>query len=229
MSKGGTLPGNTNHSGVDQTRPQPRFEALSRFWTVSRFGLPVCSGLQRRDGGLERHADLRQDHILAAEWEGGGRWRAGVQGPLAVEEERLYRLRQELEGEARQELEKTRSELESQSRETQAGKLCATPFGVDVVGITEAVALTGALVGGMPSPLRFLGACVPPPPPSTSFLPPLSLLSIPPPPLFSLSAPEFSRLAPPSLRRLSGRSPHFSLKWGGDMVPDVAEGYCTCL
>lgn len=27
-------------------------------------------------------------------------------------------------------------------------QLCATPFGVDVVGITEFVALTGALVGG---------------------------------------------------------------------------------
>ena len=28
--------------------------------------------------------------------------------------------------------------------------LCATPFGVDVEGITEFVALTGALVGGAP-------------------------------------------------------------------------------
>ena len=28
------------------------------------------------------------------------------------------------------------------------GKLCATPFGVDVVGITEVIAITGALVGG---------------------------------------------------------------------------------
>lgn len=27
-------------------------------------------------------------------------------------------------------------------------QLCATPFGVDVVGITEFIALTGALVGG---------------------------------------------------------------------------------
>lgn len=30
-----------------------------------------------------------------------------------------------------------------------AEQLCATPFGVDVVGITEFVALTGALVGGI--------------------------------------------------------------------------------
>ncbi|PNH02463.1 Protein FLUORESCENT IN BLUE LIGHT, chloroplastic, partial [Tetrabaena socialis] len=32
---------------------------------------------------------------------------------------------------------------------SQAGKLCATPFGVDVVGITELIALIGALVGGV--------------------------------------------------------------------------------
>ena len=39
----------------------------------------------------------------------------------------------------------------AQARETittEGGRLCATPFGVDVVGITEVVALTGALVGG---------------------------------------------------------------------------------
>lgn len=41
----------------------------------------------------------------------------------------------------------------AQARETisaENGRLCATPFGVDVVGITEVVALTGALVGGVP-------------------------------------------------------------------------------
>ncbi len=31
----------------------------------------------------------------------------------------------------------------------QIGKLCATPFGIDVVGITELIALVGALVGGV--------------------------------------------------------------------------------
>lgn len=31
----------------------------------------------------------------------------------------------------------------------QDGKLCGTPFGVDVVGITQLVALIGALVGGV--------------------------------------------------------------------------------
>lgn len=30
----------------------------------------------------------------------------------------------------------------------QDGKLCATPFGIDVVGVTVAVALVGAAVGG---------------------------------------------------------------------------------
>lgn len=31
----------------------------------------------------------------------------------------------------------------------QGDKLCATPFGIDVVGITELIALVGALVGGI--------------------------------------------------------------------------------
>ena len=31
----------------------------------------------------------------------------------------------------------------------QEGKFCATPFGIDVVGITEAILLVGALVGGI--------------------------------------------------------------------------------
>lgn len=67
---------------------------------------------------------------------------------LAEEEERLFKLRQEIEGEARQELDRARVELEAEGRTTQVGKLCATPFGVDVVGIAEFIALTGALVGG---------------------------------------------------------------------------------
>lgn len=72
----------------------------------------------------------------------------GAKGLLAEEEERLFKLRQEIEGEARQELDRARAELEEQGRTSQVGKLCATPFGVDVVGITEFIALTGALVGG---------------------------------------------------------------------------------
>jgi len=34
-------------------------------------------------------------------------------------------------------------------RQPQVGKLCATPFGIDIVGITEFIALVGALVGGI--------------------------------------------------------------------------------
>ena len=48
------------------------------------------------------------------------------------------------------ELNRARTELETEGRATQLGKLCATPFGVDIVGITEFVALIGALVGGAP-------------------------------------------------------------------------------
>jgi hypothetical protein len=48
----------------------------------------------------------------------------------------------------RQELARARAELEAMGVATSEGKLCATPFGIDVVGITEAIALTGALVGG---------------------------------------------------------------------------------
>ncbi len=76
-------------------------------------------------------------------------WCVGAKGLLAEEEERLFRLRQEKEGQVRQELNRAREELEAEGRNSQNGKLCATPFGVDVVGITEIIALTGALVGGM--------------------------------------------------------------------------------
>lgn len=88
----------------------------------------------------------------------------GGKGVLAEEEAQLLKLREEKEGQVRQELARARAELEAQGAETGAGKLCATPFGIDVVGITEAIALTGALVGGtlfcifvyVCSPLRFL-------------------------------------------------------------------------
>ncbi len=41
-----------------------------------------------------------------------------IRGPLALEEERLYRLRQEREGEARKALQEERERLERESRET---------------------------------------------------------------------------------------------------------------
>lgn len=48
----------------------------------------------------------------------------------------------------RNELERERARLEAEVRDAPKDMLCATPFGVDVVGITEFIALTGALVGG---------------------------------------------------------------------------------
>ncbi|PNW77995.1 hypothetical protein CHLRE_10g460050v5 [Chlamydomonas reinhardtii] len=73
----------------------------------------------------------------------------GARGLLAEEEQRLYQLRVEKETAAREELARERSLLEQEAKRTQDGKLCATPFGVDVVGITELIALIGALVGGV--------------------------------------------------------------------------------
>ncbi|KAG2487812.1 hypothetical protein HYH03_013656 [Edaphochlamys debaryana] len=73
----------------------------------------------------------------------------GARGVLRDEEEKLYRLRVEKESEARQQLQAERQAFEEEAKRSQDGKLCATPFGVDVVGITEAIALVGALVGGV--------------------------------------------------------------------------------
>jgi hypothetical protein len=73
----------------------------------------------------------------------------GGKGVLAEKEQELYKLRQELEGEARREIEAERAVLEEEGRQSAIGKLCATPFGIDIVGITEFVALVGALVGGI--------------------------------------------------------------------------------
>lgn len=74
---------------------------------------------------------------------------AGGKGLLADEEQRLIKLRQEKEEEVTQEIRKQRQLFEKEARAGQLDKLCATPFGVDVVGITEFIALTGALVGGV--------------------------------------------------------------------------------
>lgn len=77
--------------------------------------------------------------------------KTGARGLFAEEEEKLFELRQAKETEAREELLKVKDEYEQEARESviKNGSLCATPFGVDVVGITEFVALTGALVGGI--------------------------------------------------------------------------------
>lgn len=75
--------------------------------------------------------------------------RTGARGILAEEEEQLLKLREIEEEKVREEINEVRSEFEEEAKRTYDGKLCATPFGVDVVGITEAIALTGALVGGL--------------------------------------------------------------------------------
>jgi tetratricopeptide (TPR) repeat protein len=81
--------------------------------------------------------------------------RTGARGLLAAEEETLFRLREAKEAEVRAELGALRDEAEEEARRSfleanaQRPTLCATPFGIDVVGISEFVALTGALVGGV--------------------------------------------------------------------------------
>lgn len=65
----------------------------------------------------------------------------GGKGVLADQEDALFQLRMEKESAAKEDLEK-------EVRLTQLGKFCATPFGIDVVGITEVVGFIGALVGG---------------------------------------------------------------------------------
>jgi hypothetical protein len=47
------------------------------------------------------------------------------------------------------EIARARTEAEADASRSAAGKLCATPYGIDVVGITEAIALLGATVGGV--------------------------------------------------------------------------------
>jgi hypothetical protein len=52
-----------------------------------------------------------------------------IRGPLADEEERLYRLRQEREGEARKLFKEERERLEKESRETMVCMPPLAPFG----------------------------------------------------------------------------------------------------
>ena len=70
---------------------------------------------------------------------------------LRAEEAKAIEMRYMKEGEAQAELNRLREESESKSREqVLAGKtLCVTPFGIDIVGITEFVALAGAIASGL--------------------------------------------------------------------------------
>lgn len=101
------------------------------------------------------------------------------------EEERLIELRMTAEGnakrldaEVKQEIEnaieRARAEGEAEAKKSfeRTNSLCATPYGIDIVGITEGIALVGALVGGakrrdfgVGCPSRVLPA---PQPPSSS-------------------------------------------------------------
>lgn len=60
----------------------------------------------------------------------------------------LAELRARREAEAKAQLEELRILSEAEARESRASLLCATPFGIDVVGITQTVGLIGAVVGG---------------------------------------------------------------------------------
>lgn len=70
---------------------------------------------------------------------------------LRAEEAKAIEMRYMKEGEVQAELNRLREESESKSREqVLAGKtLCVTPFGIDIVGITEFVALAGAIASGL--------------------------------------------------------------------------------
>ena len=93
--------------------------------------------------------------------------KSGAKGLLVEEEERLIKLRlnseanaKRLDAEVKQELEKVieraRAEGEAEAKKSfeQRNSLCATPYGIDIVGITEGIALVGALVGGIAAKSR---------------------------------------------------------------------------
>ena len=89
------------------------------------------------------------------------------EGLLAEEEERLITLRfsaednaKRLDSEVKQEIERVieraRLEGEAEAKKSfeRSNSLCATPYGIDIVGITEGIALIGALVGGVAAKSR---------------------------------------------------------------------------
>jgi len=69
----------------------------------------------------------------------------------AADREMLAELRAQREAMAQQALVELRlkGEAEARAAQTQTSLLCATPFGVDVVGIVQTLALIGAVVGGV--------------------------------------------------------------------------------
>jgi tetratricopeptide (TPR) repeat protein len=92
---------------------------------------------------------------------------SGARGLLAEEEERLIKLRltseakskrldAEVKKEIEQVIERARAEGEAEAKKSfeRGSSLCATPYGIDIVGITEGIALVGALVGGIAAKSR---------------------------------------------------------------------------
>uniref|UniRef100_A0A7S3Z3S2 Uncharacterized protein n=1 Tax=Lotharella globosa TaxID=91324 RepID=A0A7S3Z3S2_9EUKA len=99
------------------------------------------------DTVIEMQQDLKQRESLK-------RLRRVLPEDIKARESELVDLRLKSEAEAKTALGNLQAKYEDTSKKTQGTKLCATPFGVDVVGITELVALTGALVGGVASRKR---------------------------------------------------------------------------
>mmetsp|Transcript_619 Transcript_619/g.1819 ORF Transcript_619/g.1819 Transcript_619/m.1819 type:complete len:292 (+) Transcript_619:352-1227(+) len=66
------------------------------------------------------------------------------------------RLDSEAKLEIERAIERARAEGEAEARKSfeRTNSLCATPYGIDIVGITEGIALAGALVGGISAKKR---------------------------------------------------------------------------
>lgn len=122
----------------------------------------VLGGLLLLGGaGAAAAGEARAEGAVAGGMEDGFLRKVGDKGPISDEEQRLIALRMEKEAQAMEldaegraqfvaALERARAEGEAAARGSQdTTLLCATPFGIDVVGITEGVALVGALVGGL--------------------------------------------------------------------------------
>jgi len=99
------------------------------------------------DTALEVQQKLKEKEALR-------RLRGALPEAVKDREKELLELRVKAENEAKETLGALQRSYEDGAKLTQEGKLCATPFGVDVVGITELIALTGALVSGISSRKR---------------------------------------------------------------------------
>ena len=132
-------------ANVDETRRGRRMALLSASVTLGAMTLGADAARAAKGPGEE---------LLAKRLEEEAKSRERIETlyrELRAEEAKALELRREKEGEAQEELNKFREESEAQSRQqVLAGKtLCVTPFGIDIVGITEFVALAGAVASGI--------------------------------------------------------------------------------